>query len=171
MYVGASIARPKILNKKRGIKMINLSKKQLVVIIAIGVIVISVIGYYIYTSTSNKSYEQLDTISEKTVEEETENVEKDEEEYIVVHIAGEVRKPGIVRIKEGARIADIIEQAEGLTDNANITNINLAYIIEDGQKITIPSKQETEETDNNITNQNEQAITEEIRTNRKYENK
>ena len=172
MYVGASIARPKILNKKRGIKMINLSKKQLVVIIAIGVIVISVIGYYIYTSTSNKSYEQLDTISEKTVEEETENVEKNEEEYIVVHIAGEVRKPGIVRIKEGARIADIIEQAEGLTDNANITNINLAYIIEDGQKITIPSKQEateTEETNNNITNQNEQGIIEEMRTNRNYE--
>ncbi len=122
--------------------MINLTKKQLAIIIAVGIIVIGVIAYYIYSITSNQSYEQLDSISEQTDVEETENVEKDEEEYIVVHIAGEVKKPGIVRIKEGARIADIIEQAEGLTENANITNINLAYIIEDGQKITIPSKEE-----------------------------
>lgn len=122
--------------------MINLTKKQLAIIIAVGIIVIGVIAYYIYSLTSNQSYEQLDSISEQTDVEETENVEKDEEEYIVVHIAGEVKKPGIVRIKEGARIADIIEQAEGLTENANITNINLAYIIEDGQKITIPSKEE-----------------------------
>lgn len=143
--------------------MINLSKKQLAVIIAIGIIVISVIGYYIYSITSNQSYEQLDAISEETVAKEAENVEK-EEEYIVVHIAGEVKKPGIVRIKEGARIADIIEQAGGLTDNADITNINLAYIIEDGQKITIPSKEETGE---NILGQSGQSIVEEIRTNRK----
>lgn len=143
--------------------MINLSKKQLAVIIAIGIIVISVIGYYIYSITSNQSYEQLDAISEETVAKKAENVEK-EEEYIVVHIAGEVKKPGIVRIKEGARIADIIEQAGGLTDNADITNINLAYIIEDGQKITIPSKEETGE---NILGQSGQSIVEEIRTNRK----
>lgn len=143
--------------------MINLSKKQLAIIIAIGVIVISVIGYYIYTLTSNQSYEQLEKISEENIAKEAENVEKEEEEYIVVHIAGEVKKPGIVRIKEGARIADIIEQAGGLTDKANITNINLAYIIEDGQKITIPSKEETGGTNED----SGQGIVEEIRTNRK----
>ncbi len=34
--------------------MINLSKKQLIILIAIGVIIISVIGVYIYTQMSRR---------------------------------------------------------------------------------------------------------------------
>lgn len=127
--------------------MLNLSKKQLIILIAIGGVIVFVIGYYLYTTTSNESYEQLDIISEEKDDKNKENVENEQEEIIVVHIAGEVKKPGIVKIKEGARIADIIEAAGGLTEKANITNINLAYIIEDGQKITIPSKEEKVEID------------------------
>ena len=82
---------------------------------------------------------------------ENENVENQDEE-IVIHIAGEIKNPGIVRTKQGARIADIIEQAGGLNQDADITNINLAYIVEDGQKIIIPSK----------TAENKQEINEEI---------
>lgn len=127
--------------------MLNLSKKQLIILVAIGGVIIFVIGYYLYTTTSNESYEQLDIISEEKDDKNKANVENEQEEMIVVHIAGEVKNPGIVKIKEGARIADIIEEAGGLTQNANITNINLAYIIEDGQKITIPSKEEKVEID------------------------
>lgn len=122
--------------------MLNLSKKQLIISVAIGGVIIFVVGYYLYYTTSNESYEQIDIISEEKDDKNKENVENEQEEIIVVHIAGEVKKPGIVKIKEGARIADIIEEAGGLTEKANITNINLAYIIEDGQKITIPSKEE-----------------------------
>ncbi len=126
--------------------MINLTKKQLIIIVVIGVIIISVIGYYIYSTKSDESYEQLDVISENEAPQTTENVENsiEEKEEIVIHIAGEVNNPGIVRAQEGSRIADIIEQAGGLTPKANLTNINLAYIVEDGQKITIPSKEEQE---------------------------
>ena len=140
--------------------MLNLSKKQLIILIAIGGVVIFVIGYYLYTTTSNESYEQLDIISEEQDNQNKENVEKEQEEMIVVHIAGEVKKPGIVKTKEGARIADIIEEAGGLTENANITNINLAYIIEDGQKITIPSKNQKVEAkqEEYIQTENEQGI-------------
>lgn len=141
--------------------MLNLSKKQLIILIAIGGVIVFVIGYYIYTTTSKESYEQLDVISEEQSNQNKENVEKEQEEIIVVHIAGEVKKPGIVKIKEGARIADIIEAAGGLTEKANTTNINLAYIIEDGQKITIPSKDETEEKENIITENGEGIINKE----------
>lgn len=141
--------------------MLNLSKKQLIILIAIGGVIVFVIGYYIYTTTSKESYEQLDVISEEQSNQNKENVEKEQEEIIVVHIAGEVKKPGIVKIKEGARIADIIEAAGGLTQKANTTNINLAYIIEDGQKITIPSKDETEEKENIITENGEGIINKE----------
>lgn len=125
--------------------MINLSKKQLTIIIGIGAVIIFVICYYIYTLTApQESYEQLETISENEIDKTKENVENNLEETdeIIIHIAGEVKNPGIVKIREGARIADVIEKAGGLTELANITNINLAYIIEDGQKITIPSKEQ-----------------------------
>ncbi len=151
--------------------MINLTKKQLLLIIGIGVIIISVIGYYIYGLTKEESYEQFDVTSEETTNKTSPIVENADEE-IVIHIAGEVKNPGIVRTKEGARIADIIEKAGGLTEFANITNINLAYIIEDGQKITIPSnkskeiakeqeqtKLETEKIEDNIEETNNEYIT------------
>lgn len=141
--------------------MLNLSKKQLIILIAIGGVIVFVIGYYIYTTASNESYEQLDIISEEKDNQNKENVENKQEEMIVIHIAGEVKKPGIIKIKEGARIADIIEAAGGLTQKANITNINLAYIIEDGQKITIPSKDEKEERENITTENGEGIINEE----------
>lgn len=147
--------------------MINLSKKQLAIIVGIGAVIIFVIGYYIYKiSIPEESYEQLNIVSEDTKEQNKENVEnnKEETEQIIIHIAGEVKNPGIVKIKEGARIADVIEMAGGLTDKANITNINLAYVIEDGQKITIPSKESIEEKENQneyISSESGQGVIEE----------
>ena len=104
----------------------------------------------------------MEEISEEVVQENEENVEnKEEKNEIVIHIAGEVKNPGIVRINEGARIADIIEQAGGLTEFANITNINLAYIVEDGQKIIIPKQGEQEENKEYITSETGEGIIQE----------
>lgn len=63
-------------------------------------------------------------------------------ENIVIYITGAVKNEGIYEIEENSRIADSIEKAGGLTEEANIENINLAYILEDGMKIYIPKKDE-----------------------------
>ena len=65
-----------------------------------------------------------------------------EDNAVIIHITGSVKKPGIVKLKEGSRIEDAIEAAGGLTENADISKVNLAYIVEDGTKIKIPSSQE-----------------------------
>ncbi|MCI9016231.1 MAG: ComEA family DNA-binding protein [Clostridia bacterium] len=125
--------------------MIDLSKKQILILIIIGSLMVGIIGYYIYTKLIDNKYEEIDILN-TTQNNILLNKKNDEEtQEIVVHIAGEVKKEGIVRTKEGVRIADIIEAAEGLTQEADITNINLAYIVEDGQKIIIPSKVDKEE--------------------------
>ncbi len=103
----------------------------------------------------------MEIISEQETQENEKNVENEEENEIVVHIAGEVKKPGIVRIKEGARIADVIEQAEGLTEFANISNINLAYIVEDGQKIIIPKQGEIQDNEEYISSDSGEGIIQE----------
>mgnify|MGYP000271900557 FL=1 len=47
---------------------------------------------------------------------------------------------GIYELDENSRIADAIDKAGGITEEANINNINLAFVLEDGVKIYIPKK-------------------------------
>ena len=56
-----------------------------------------------------------------------------------MYITGEVKNQGVIELEEGARIADAIEKAGGKTEQANLKNVNLAYQLEDGQKIYIPN--------------------------------
>ena len=62
---------------------------------------------------------------------------------IYVDICGEVRQPGVYQITEGTRLFEVIRQAGGLTENADINVINQAETVCDGQKIRILSYQET----------------------------
>jgi competence protein ComEA len=55
---------------------------------------------------------------------------------------GEVENEGIVEINEGSRVSDAINAAGGLKETADISNINLAFVLEDGMKIIIPSKED-----------------------------
>lgn len=89
-------------------------------------------------------------INENNIDGEGEGVE----EIIVVHITGEVNKPGIVILNKNSRIADAINKAGGATKEADLNQINLAYILEDGQKIYIPNKNEKIDEDEYITEGN-----------------
>lgn len=61
-------------------------------------------------------------------------------EPIAVHIIGAVPRPGLYEFAEGARVQDAIDAAGGLLASANVSVINLAALIEDGQQLTIPYK-------------------------------
>ena len=113
--------------------------KQRKIILIIGVLAIALMVWNIYNSQNDdRAIESAEIlISENNITKE--NKSEDEEEIIVVHITGEVKKPGVVKVKEGSRIENIIEAAGGLTENADITDVNLAYVVEDGVKIRIPS--------------------------------
>ena len=64
---------------------------------------------------------------------------------IIVHISGEVISPGVISLEEGARIVDAINMADGVTQEADLSKVNLAYVLEDAQKIYIPNINEKEE--------------------------
>ena len=109
--------------------------KQRKIVIIICILVIILIGWKIYDSSNFETEDKSQIIDSNTQESKTE----DEEESVIVHVTGEVKKPGVVRVKEGSRVEDIVKAAGGLTENADISNINLAYVVEDGTKIRIPS--------------------------------
>lgn len=137
--------------------MSKFNQKQILIGVSAIVIVIGVIGYYFYTTLQNADEEIIEISEENIVTEEVigEEEAEEEENQIIVHIAGEVKNPGIIKINEGARVADVIEKAGGLNKEADITNINLAYPVEDGQKITIPK----------VGDQIQEYITEDSQTN------
>lgn len=58
---------------------------------------------------------------------------------LVVHVAGEVRRPGIVRLVAGSRVVDAIEAAGGATPSAVLAGVNLASVVVDGSQIVVPS--------------------------------
>ena len=126
--------------------MINLNIKQKKIILVILLIIALITYYYLYTknNTEEINNENLEITNNETQE------ESKEEEKIVVHITGAVNKEGIVELQEGARIADAIEKAGGTKENADIKNINLATILEDGMKVHIPTIEETRANNENI---------------------
>ena len=120
--------------------MINLNLKQKKIILIIILVIALITYYYLYTknNTEEINNENLEITNNETQE------ESKEEEKIVVHITGAVNKEGIVELQEGARIADAIEKAGGARENADIKNINLATVLEDGMKVHIPTIEETQ---------------------------
>jgi competence protein ComEA len=63
---------------------------------------------------------------------------------ITVLIDGEVVNPGLVELNAGTRLVQVIAAAGGLTDAADVTGLNLAARVGDGEHITIPGKQSPE---------------------------
>lgn len=61
-----------------------------------------------------------------------------EEPLLVVHVAGQVRTPGIVRLTPGARVVDALESAGGPSAEADLTAVNLARPVVDGEQVYVP---------------------------------
>lgn len=131
--------------------MKQISKKQKIILMFLGIIAVIGITYYSYTNEKNIEISQE---NELEVENETNEINVDEENSekiatIKVHVSGAVKNEGVYELEEDARIADAIEKAGGVTDIANMKNVNLASKLEDGMKIYIP-KQGEDVLENNL---------------------
>ena len=130
-------------------KIKNLSNKQkLVVVICLFIIIILVffILYKFFYTEDEEMFIENETVSQENAIEENENSKigiLDDKKTVTVHVVGEVNTPGVVTLEEGSRIIDAINAAGGKTEDADLSKINLAYIIEDGIQIYVPSITET----------------------------
>ena len=59
---------------------------------------------------------------------------------LFVNVVGAVRRPGLYRLKDGARVADAVSRAGGPTPKAQIELVNLAARIADGEQIVVPRR-------------------------------
>lgn len=58
----------------------------------------------------------------------------------VVQVAGEVKQPGVYRVRAGSRVIDAVQRAGGLTSGAEQAGINLVARVQDGQQIVVPRR-------------------------------
>ncbi len=145
----------------------NLTIKQKIiigVIVGIMAIIIGIYGYSMLGQEDDWEENALETdtnleneVTNQEIIAEMENVIEREnsepsnektngyenlEGKIVIHITGAVKKTGILVLPEGARIADAIDAASGHKESADLDEVNLAYVLQDGQKVYIPSKED-----------------------------
>ena len=133
-----------------------------IVIVAIVLIIISLNIY-----KDNKSKVFMDEYMEGIFVEESDiQVSKTgdtdiflEEPKRIIHveIKGEVEKPDVYKVEEGSIVKDLIDKAGGLTEKANIENINRAKKISDNELIIIPNDSNVDEVSgSNFTNTTEE---------------
>jgi len=62
---------------------------------------------------------------------------------LLVHVVGQVRRPGVVRLPPGSRVLDAVRAAGGATSSADLNHLNLARPVADGEQIVVPKPGES----------------------------
>lgn len=57
---------------------------------------------------------------------------------LVIHVAGAVGRPGVVRVPSGSRTSDAVDAAGGTAADADLTAVNLAAPLQDGMMVIVP---------------------------------
>jgi competence protein ComEA len=56
---------------------------------------------------------------------------------VVVHVVGAVAAPGVQRLPTGSRVIDAVEAAGGAAADADLSRVNLAAVLADGQQVVV----------------------------------
>jgi competence protein ComEA len=56
---------------------------------------------------------------------------------LVIHVAGKVANPGVVQLPHGSRVLDAIEAAGGADADVDLTPLNLARLLTDGEQVAV----------------------------------
>ena len=75
-----------------------------------------------------------------------EDVQNEGEDKMIVFILGAVNEPGVVRVKNGARLYEVVALAGGPAEGADLGKVNLASYVWDEEKIVIPYRTASDKT-------------------------
>ena len=80
--------------------------------------------------------------SAKEQGEGSESEEQVDNSPVFVHVCGAVNHPGVVELKGNKRVFEAIDLAGGLREDAAVSYINLARMVEDGERVYVPNLEE-----------------------------
>lgn len=82
------------------------------------------------------------TVEPSAMDKEPEKESEKEHKTAFCYICGAVKNPGVYPFAAGARLNELIEQAGGLTKEADVTSLNLARTVEDSEKVYVQTREE-----------------------------
>ena len=127
------------MDKWNLIKNFLLEHKKKFILVFSGVVFLTLLivgSFYLYKSKESQ------TIVYESVLEEKKEIEDKKEEIYYIDIKGSVYNPGVYSIEKGKRVVDAINQAGGLTENANTSLLNLSMLVCDQMVIVVYSNEE-----------------------------
>lgn len=117
----------------------KLPRRQTAILLVVGVVVLSLVGKRLAAAgTARTPAVQAVSFAEERAAGRTATAPR-----LVVYVVGAVRHSGLVRLPEGARVADALERAGGPTRRADLALVNLAAPVADGQQIVVPVRVST----------------------------
>lgn len=124
----------------------------LIIVLLLGTICFLVWNSYFKKDKVLLEDDDVNLISD-TLEKVEDSSNVSEEKYIWVDVKGEVKKPGVYKLKENSRVIDAINVSGGLTKKAYTKYINLSRILKDENVIIVNSTSEIKKVSsgNNIT--------------------
>lgn len=112
-----------------------------IIVIGVAVCLLAFFAGVKYNEYQQQSKKAEDNIAE-IMQSETQAKTEDEPAFIEVFVCGEVKSPGVYRIKKGSRVYQAIEKAGGATADGNINNLHLARVLQDEETVMVTSGSE-----------------------------
>lgn len=126
--------------------MVKIKDNLRIIIPIIVLVIVTIIGgiyYFSLKDDSNKKEIDIIKTNNKVSDEEKDDT-IEEKKYFFVDIKGCVNNPGVYKVEDTYRVIDVINQAGGLTENADTSILNLSKKVNDEMFIIIYSKEEIE---------------------------
>jgi len=116
--------------------VINLTRTQLLLLLVPLLALLTVAGSRIAGVGSNQGPAEPQPLARFATESGADNARA----QLFVHVVGDVRRPGLFRVADGARVVDALVRAGGATHRADLSAVNLAAPLADGQQVIVPRR-------------------------------
>lgn len=122
------------------VRWLNELKKRPQLVIILGVIIVGVCWLVISGLTQSETESNLTIATDVMVSSESSNTYEtlDNDLSMYVDVKGAVMHPGVYEVTQTMRVANVIELAGGLSDEADDTQVNLAQRVSDQMMIYVP---------------------------------
>lgn len=116
---------------------LDYSVEQRRAVVALSIVALAIAGILFMSSRG----EAVETPAIKVIE-------SSQSKMLLVHVAGEVKRPGVYPVIDGSRVVDAISAAGGAKKGVDLSVINLARKVVDGEQIYLGEKRESKKSNN-----------------------
>ena len=113
----------------------NIEKEQKRGLIIIFALTVGIAGFYFFNSRPSMQPALVQPLNSGIVQEKVLETPVD----LIINVAGKVNNPGVYQLPQGSRVIDAIKAAGNQHKGVDISDINLARLLVDGEQILVGS--------------------------------